>query len=116
MVERETDYLAGQSVVLQTLITTVGFVIAGLMAIGAVFGAVNTMYTAVASRTREIATLRALGFGSCPIVISVLAEAAALALVGGGSRAGCWRGWCSTATRRRPSTGSRSARWRSRSV
>ena len=83
MVERETDYLAGQSVVLQTLITTVGFVIAGLMAIGAVFGAVNTMYTAVASRTREIATLRALGFGSLPIVISVLAEAAALAVIGG---------------------------------
>lgn len=83
MVERETDYLAGQSVVLQTLITTVGFVIAGLMAIGAVFGAVNTMYTAVASRTREIATLRALGFGSLPIVISVLAEAAALAMMGG---------------------------------
>ncbi len=83
MVERETDYLAGQSVVLQTLITTVGFVIAGLMAIGAVFGAVNTMYTAVASRTREIATLRALGFGSLPIVISVLAEAAALAVSGG---------------------------------
>lgn len=83
MVERETDYLAGQSVVLQSLITTVGFVIAGLMAIGAIFGAVNTMYTAVASRTREIATLRALGFGSIPIVISVLAEAAALAVVGG---------------------------------
>lgn len=83
MVERETDYLAGQSVVLQSLITTVGFVIAGLMAIGAIFGAVNTMYTAVASRTREIATLRALGFGSIPIVISVLAEAAALAIVGG---------------------------------
>lgn len=83
MVERETDYLAGQSVVLQTLITSVGFVIAGLMAIGAVFGAVNTMYTAVASRTREIATLRALGFGSLPIVISVLAEAAALAVMGG---------------------------------
>lgn len=83
MVERETDYLAGQSVVLQSLITTVGFVIAGLMAIGAIFGAVNTMYTAVANRTREIATLRALGFGSIPIVISVLAEAAALAIVGG---------------------------------
>jgi putative ABC transport system permease protein len=53
------------------------------MAIGAVFGAINTMYTAVASRTREIATLRALGFGSLPIVISVLAEAAALAVMGG---------------------------------
>jgi putative ABC transport system permease protein len=83
MVERESDYLAAQSVVLQTIITTIGFVIAGLMAIGAIFGAVNTMYTAVASRTREIATLRALGFGSLSIVISVLAEAAALALIGG---------------------------------
>lgn len=83
MVERETEYLAGQSVVLQQLITTVGFVIAGLMAIGAVFGAVNTMYTAVASRTREIATLRALGFGALPVVVSVLAEAGALALAGG---------------------------------
>lgn len=83
MVERETEYLAGQSVVLQQLITTVGFVIAGLMAIGAIFGAVNTMYTAVASRTREIATLRALGFGAIPVVISVLAEAGALAMVGG---------------------------------
>lgn len=83
MVERETDYLAAQSTVLQTLITSVGVVIAGLMAIGAIFGAVNTMYNAVASRTREIATLRALGFGALPIVISVLAEAATLALIGG---------------------------------
>jgi putative ABC transport system permease protein len=83
MAQRETDYLADQSVVLQTIITTIGFVIAGLMAIGAVFGAVNTMYTAVSSRTREIATLRALGFGSVPVVVSVLAEAAALAAIGG---------------------------------
>jgi putative ABC transport system permease protein len=83
MAQRETDYLAAQSVVLQTIITTIGFVIAGLMAVGAVFGAVNTMYTAVSSRTREIATLRALGFGSLSIVVSVLAESAALAAVGG---------------------------------
>jgi putative ABC transport system permease protein len=83
MAQRETDYLADQSVVLQTIITTIGFVIAGLMAVGAVFGAVNTMYTAVSSRTREIATLRALGFGSVPVVVSVLAEAAALAAIGG---------------------------------
>ena len=47
------------------------------MGIGAVFGAVNTMYNAVASRSREIATLRALGFGSLPVVVSVLAEAVA---------------------------------------
>ncbi len=83
MVERETDYLAAQSTVLRTLITSVGVTIAGLMAIGAIFGAVNTMYNAVASRTREIATLRALGFGAFPIVVSVLAEATLLALIGG---------------------------------
>jgi len=83
MVERETDYLADQSVALQTIIRSVGFVIAGLMGIGAVFGAVNTMYNAVANRTREIATLRALGFGALAIVTSVLTEAAVLALLGG---------------------------------
>ncbi len=59
-----------QSEVLHQIISTIGFIIAGLMGIGAVFGAVNTMYTAVASRTREIATLRALGFGSVPVVVS----------------------------------------------
>jgi putative ABC transport system permease protein len=83
MVERETDYLAAQSTVLQTIIRTVGVVIAGLMAIGAIFGAINTMYNAVASRTREIATLRALGFGAGSIVTSVMAESAVLALIGG---------------------------------
>ncbi|MPY90147.1 MAG: FtsX-like permease family protein [Luteitalea sp.] len=82
-VERETDYYAEQSTVLTQLITTLGFAIAGLMGIGAIFGAVNTMYTAVATRTREIATLRALGFGGGPVVFSVLAESAVLALIGG---------------------------------
>jgi putative ABC transport system permease protein len=53
------------------------------MGLGAIFVAVNTMYSAVANRTREIATLRALGFGSVPVVISVLAEAALLAIIGG---------------------------------
>jgi putative ABC transport system permease protein len=53
------------------------------MGIGAVFGAINTMYNAVATRTREIATLRALGFGSFPVVVSVIVEAACLAIVGG---------------------------------
>ena len=57
----EPDYYAAQSRMLQTVIRTVGFIIAGLMGLGAIFGAVNTMYSAVASRTREIATLRALG-------------------------------------------------------
>ena len=54
-----------------------------LMGVGAVFGAVNTMYSAVAARTREIATLRALGFGAMPVVLSVLGEALLLSLVGG---------------------------------
>jgi len=80
---REPDYYAAQSRVLQTVIRTVGFIIAGLMGIGAVFGAVNTMYSAVASRTREIATLRALGFKGLPVVISVLVEAVLLSLIGG---------------------------------
>ena len=76
---REPDYYAAQSEVLHTIIRTIGFIIAGLMGIGAVFGAVNTMYTAVAVRTREIATLRALGFGNFPVVFSVLTEAVVLA-------------------------------------
>jgi putative ABC transport system permease protein len=82
-VERQTDYYAEQSTAITRLITTVGFPIAALMGIGAVFGALNTMYSAVSSRTREIATLRALGFGSGPIITSVLLEALLLAMVGG---------------------------------
>jgi putative ABC transport system permease protein len=54
-----------------------------MMALGALFGALNTMYSAVAARTREIATLRALGFSAMPVVISVLIESIALALAGG---------------------------------
>lgn len=82
-VVRESDYLAAQSRTLRTLITALGNVIALLMAVGATFGALNTMYSAVAARSREIATLRALGFQSGPVVLSVLAESLALALVGG---------------------------------
>ncbi len=80
---REPEYYERQSQTLQTVIRTVGFAIAALMGIGAVFGAINTMYNAVASRSREIATLRALGFGSVPVVVSVLAEAVALSFAGG---------------------------------
>jgi putative ABC transport system permease protein len=80
---REPDYLAQQSQVMQSLIRTIGTGIALLMGLGAVFGAVNTMYSAVANRTREIATLRALGFGRTPVVVSVLIESLALSLVGG---------------------------------
>jgi putative ABC transport system permease protein len=82
-VVRERDYYAEQSVAVYTIITTIGMVIAGLMGIGAVFAAVNSMYSAVASRTREIATLRALGFGGSPVIVSVLVESMLLALVGG---------------------------------
>jgi len=80
---RETDYFAEQSQMVSTLITTLGSIIAFLMGIGAIFGAVNTMYSAVSSRTREIATLRALGFGGGAVVVSVLAEAVLLGLIGG---------------------------------
>jgi putative ABC transport system permease protein len=61
----------------------IGFFVAGLMAIGAIFGALNTMYSAVAGRTREIATLRALGFGPLPVILSVMVESVALAVIGG---------------------------------
>jgi putative ABC transport system permease protein len=80
---RENDYYAGQSQLLHAIITGLGSLVAGLMAIGAVFGAVNTMYSAVASRTREIATLRALGFRGAPVVVSVMVESLLLALAGG---------------------------------
>jgi putative ABC transport system permease protein len=80
---RASDYYGSQTEVLQRIIRTIGGIIAILMGIGAVFGAVITMYTAVASRTREIATLRALGFGSIPVVFSVLAESILLGIVGG---------------------------------
>ncbi len=82
-VVRQTDYYQEQSRVVYGLITGLGTLVAALMATGAVFGALNTMYTAVAARTREIATLRALGFGSTPVVLSVLAESLFLALGGG---------------------------------
>jgi len=80
---RESDYYADQSTALVTFIQSLGSVVAVLMGIGAVFGALNTMYTAVSARSREIATLRALGFKRIPVVISVMAEALVLALVGG---------------------------------
>ena len=80
---READFYAEQSGTLYTLITTLGTLIAVIMGLGAVFGALNTMYTAVAARAREIATLRALGFHSGPVVVSVLLESVLLALLGG---------------------------------
>lgn len=83
-VQRETEYYADKSRALGNLIQGVGFGIAALMGIGAVFGAILTMYTAVSTRSREIATLRALGFNTTSVVVSVLAESLALGAIGGG--------------------------------
>lgn len=80
---REREFLADQSSMLTTFIQKIGVFIAGMMALGALFGALNTMYSAVAARTREIATLRALGFGSSPIIFSIMFESLTLALLGG---------------------------------
>ena len=79
----EEEYFANQSGNLANQIEGFGIAVAAIMAIGAAFAALNTMYTAVATRTVEIATLRALGFGNGPVVISVVIEALALALLGG---------------------------------
>lgn len=79
----EKQYYEQQSQILQTLVRTIGTTIAILMGLGAVFAALNTMYSAVSARTREIATLRALGFGSAPVVVSVLTEALLIGVVGG---------------------------------
>lgn len=82
-VRRETEYYAQQSRALSGLIRGVGFGIAALMGIGAIFGAILTMYTAVSTRSREIATLRALGFNATSVVVSVLVESLALGAIGG---------------------------------
>jgi putative ABC transport system permease protein len=82
-VVRQSDYYAEQSETVTRLITTLGVLIAFLMAMGAVFGALNTMYSAVSARTREIATLRALGFGGSAVIVSVMVESLLLALIGG---------------------------------
>jgi putative ABC transport system permease protein len=82
-VRRESDYYVSQSQIMTQLINGIGIGIAVLMGLGAVFGAILTMYTAVASRTREIATLRALGFNRISVIVSVLGEALALGAIGG---------------------------------
>jgi len=80
---RQGEFLFEQSSMLTGFIEKFGYYIAALMALGALFGALNTMYSAVAARTREIATLRALGFGTSPVILSVMFESLALALIGG---------------------------------
>ncbi len=81
-VQRESEYFGNQGRTLHAIIRQLGFLLAVLMGIGAVFGALNTMYSAVAARTREVATLRALGFGRVAVMVSVLAESLLLALAG----------------------------------
>ena len=80
---REVDYYAKQSTRLTTLITILGGVVASIMAIGAIFAGLNTMYSAVAERGREIATMRALGFGAAAVVVSFLVEAMLISFIGG---------------------------------
>ncbi|HTY93115.1 MAG TPA: ABC transporter permease [Steroidobacteraceae bacterium] len=79
----EREFYAAQSVLLSTVIRSAGSVLGLLMGVGAVFGALNTMYSAVAARSTEIATLRALGFGGLPVAASVVIEALLLGLLGG---------------------------------
>jgi putative ABC transport system permease protein len=82
-VSREVDYYAKQSTAMTRLITVLGGLVAFVMAIGAVFGALNTMYSAVSERGREIATMRAIGFGAAAVVFSFMIEALLIASIGG---------------------------------
>jgi putative ABC transport system permease protein len=79
----EREYYEGLSATLVAVVRAVGAVIAVLMGLGAIFAALNTMYSAVSARTREIATLRALGFGAFPVIVSVLLEAMLIGIAGG---------------------------------
>ena len=80
---REPEYYARQASVLSKLIDVLGYSVSVFMAVGATFGALNCMYSAIASRQVEMATLRAIGFGGAPVVISVMIEALVLAVLGG---------------------------------
>jgi putative ABC transport system permease protein len=82
-VTREIDYYAKQSQMMTRLITVLGGLVAAVMGIGAVFGALNTMYSAVSERGREIAVMRALGFGAIAVTVSFLVEALLISFVGG---------------------------------
>jgi putative ABC transport system permease protein len=95
---REPEYYARQATVLSNLIRGLGYTVAAFMAIGATFGALNCMYSAIASRQVEIATLRALGFGGMPVVVSVMIEALLLALLGGTIGGGLAYLYCDGAT------------------
>lgn len=77
------DFFAKQSEQMTKILRIIGITVGAIMAVGAVFGALNTMFAAVASRSREIATLRAIGFRGVPVVVAVMLETTLLALVGG---------------------------------
>ncbi|MYF78167.1 MAG: ABC transporter permease [Acidobacteria bacterium] len=80
--ERQTTHMAAQSEPIEAFISVVGWIIVVMMSAGAVFAALNTMYAAVSSRSREIATLRALGFSRLPVVVSVMIESLVFGLIG----------------------------------
>ena len=82
-VQREVDYYSSQSKQFRMMIGILAGFVTAIMALGAIFAALNTMYAAVSARSREIATLRAIGFGGFPVVLSVMIEAMILSLVGG---------------------------------
>jgi putative ABC transport system permease protein len=82
-VEREIDYYAKQSELFTRVVKILGLGVAIIMGIGAIFGALNTMYSAVAERSREIATMRALGFGAGSVVLSFMVEALIITAIGG---------------------------------
>jgi putative ABC transport system permease protein len=82
-VQRESDYYAAQSTQISGIINVIGTLVAVIMAVGATFGALNSMYSAVAVRGRELATLRAMGFSALPLMLSVMTEALLLSLLGG---------------------------------
>jgi len=79
---RESEYYAQQSKPFASTLATVAYLVGGIMAVGAFFGAINSMYSAVSTRTVEIATLRAIGFGPSPIVVSIFIESLLLAVLG----------------------------------
>lgn len=82
-VDREREYYDRESQALTMIITVLGFLVAGVMAVGAVFGALNTMYSMISERSREVATMRAIGFGSGSVTLSFIFEALLISLLGG---------------------------------
>jgi putative ABC transport system permease protein len=82
-VQKEIDYFASQSQGLKALIEGIGYPVSIIMAIGALFGVINTMYSSIEARAKQTATLRALGFGTFSISVSIIVESMVLSLVGG---------------------------------